>query len=70
LQKIRDFLLDMFWDGVAGSIVGSEMPAREILGARPLAEASTVNMEHRHEQDIDGAQRAVPSNRPSRAVDE
>lgn len=63
------FCWTCFWMS-SGPIVGSEMPAREILGARPVAEASTVNMERRHEQDIDGAQRAVPSNRPSRAIGE
>ena len=49
----------------------SELPAREVLGARPLAEASAVNGgPQRNEEDLDGAKRAVQSSgTASRAVD-
>ena len=55
----------------SGSVARSDLPAREILGARPLAEASAVNGgPQRSEEDLDGAKRAVQSSGiASRAVD-
>jgi hypothetical protein len=39
---------------------------REVLGTKGAGGASTVNMEHRNEQYVDGAQRAVQSEDDSR----
>ena len=70
LQKNLTFLLDMFLNALR-SVARRELPPREILGARPVAERAAVNGgPQRSEEDLDGAKRAVQSSgTASRAVD-
>jgi len=55
-----------------GSVARRELPAREVLGARPVAErAQSMVDRSASEEDLDGAKRAVQSSgTASRAVDD
>lgn len=55
------------WEQISGGYVGVQLLQRETSGAKAVGGASTVKVDRRNEEDLDGAQRAVQSGDDSRS---